>query len=270
MERFLRLFYNNGSFFTFCLLQIVCLFLIVNRNSPQSAIALETWSVRTGKFKSAASNINEYVNLHEQEDIDKREIAKLRSLLPYSRYNTVQEIETFLDSTSAQRYKYLATRIVNRTPYGPNNTFVIDRGSDLGVAPGQGVVDDNGLLGIVDRVTDRHARVVSILHGAARVSAGLENGYFGTLRWEGDDPRRALVTDIPDHVRVAENDTLYTTGFSNVFPTHQVIGTVEQAIVAPGTGNQSLVIKLSNSPLQARSAYVVQDLFKEELSELEN
>lgn len=268
MERLLRLFYNNGSFFTFGVLQVICLFLIVNRNSPQSDIALETWSIGTGKVRSAAGNVNEYLNLREQADIHQRENAKLRSLLPFNRYNTVAELETFLDSTSAQRYTYLATRIVNRTPYGPNNTFVIDRGADLGVAPGQGVVGDEGLLGIVDRVTAGHARVVSILHGAVRVSAGLKSGSYGTLNWPGKDPRKVVVDDLPEYVRVSPGDTVYTTGYSNVFPTDLAIGVVESADVQPGTGNQSLTVRLMNSPLSVRHAYVVQDLFKEELSEL--
>lgn len=268
MERLLQLFYNNGSFFTFGILQVLCVFMIVNRNSPQSDIALETWSVGTGKVKSAAGNANEFLNLREQAAIHQRENAKLRSLLPESRYNTVAEIENFLDSTSNQRYNYLATRIVNRNPYGPNNTFVIDRGSSLGVAPGQGVVGDEGLLGIVDQVTSGHARVVSILHGAVRISAGVKSGNYGTLNWPGKDPRRVLVSDLPEYVKVSPKDTVYTTGYSNVFPTNQVIGIVESTRVQPGTGNQTLIVKLVNAPLTTRHAYVVQDLFKEELSEL--
>lgn len=269
MERLLRLFYNNGSFFTFCFLQIVCFYLIINRNSPQSDIALETWSVRTGKFKSALSGVNQYVDLRERVEISNRENAKLKSLLPFNRYPTVAEIEEFLDSTSAQRFNYLATSIVNRNAYSPNNTFVIDRGSDFGVEPGQGVVNENGLLGIIDLVTERHARAVSILHGASRISAGLEDGTFGTLLWDGLDPRRMTVTNIPDYITVNIQDTVYTTGYSNVFPTNLVIGTVEKAEVQPGTGNQSLTILLSNDPLRARHAFVVQDLFKEELSKLQ-
>lgn len=269
MERLLRLFYNNGSFFTFCFLQIVCFYLIINRNSPQSDIALETWSVRTGKFKSALSGVNQYFDLREREEISKREIAKLKSLLPYNRYPTVPEIEKFLDSTSTQRFSYLATNIVNRTAYAPNNTFVIDRGSDFGVEPGQGVVDENGLLGIIDLVTERHARAVSILHGASRISAGLSDGAFGTLRWDGLDPRRMTLTNIPDYITVAEADTVYTTGYSNVFPTNQVIGLVESVKIQPGTGNQSLTIILNNDPLRTRHAFVVQDLFKEEFSKFQ-
>lgn len=268
MERLLQLFYHNGSFFTFCILQIFCLFLIINRNSPQSAIALETWSVNTGKIKSGYSTVNQYLDLREQDNISRREIAKLKSLLPFNRYNTIAEIEEVLDSTSAQRYTYLATRVVNRSPYGPNNTFVIDRGSDLGVAPGQGVVTEDGLLGIIDRVTAHHARAISILHGAMRISAGLKDGEFGTLRWPGKDPRLVEVTDIHDFIKVAEKDTVYTTGYSNVFPSKQAIGVVERTAIQPGTGTQSLTVRLLNKPLTVDHAYVVQDLFKEEFQAL--
>ena len=268
MERLLQLFYNNGSFFTFCLLQIVCLYLIVNRNSPQSEIALETWSLNWGKFRSGLTTVDEYLDLREEVDIQKREVAKLRSMLPFNRYNTVAELEAHLDSTSSQRYTYLATRIVNRTPYGPSNTFVVDRGTDLGVAPGQGVVGERGILGIIDRTTSTHARAISVLHAAARISAGLRSGHFGTLRWPGDDPRRVEVTDIPDFVEIAARDTVYTTGFSNVFPTGLPIGVVEQSNVLPGTGTQSLTVRLLNEPLTTRHAYVVRDLYKETLEEL--
>jgi len=269
MERLLRLFYNNGSFFTFCFLQIVCLYLIVNRNSPQSEIALETWSVRTGTLKSALTEVNQYVDLREREKISKQEIAKLKSLLPFNRYPTMAEIETYLDSTSAQRFSYLAASVVNRTPYGPNNTFIIDRGADFGVAPGQGVVDEDGLLGIIDQVTPRFARAISILHGAARISAGLRDGTYGTLQWDGLDPRRMTVVNVPDYITITPGDSIYTTGYSNVFPTRQVIGTVESTEVQTGTGSQSLTVVLNNDPLRARHAFVVQDLFKEELSQLQ-
>lgn len=270
MERLLQLFYNNGSFFTFCLLQGLCLFLIVNRNSPQSEIAVETWSLNWGKVKSSVTAVNEYLDMHEQNEVQTREIAKLKSLLPYNRYNTVPEIETYLDSTSTQRYKYLATRVVNRNPYNPNNTFVIDRGTDLGVSPGQGVVTENGIMGIIDLVTDKHARGISILHGAARVSAGIKSGHYGTLRWPGKDPRYVVVTDIPDFVKIMPNDTVFTTGFSNVFPTGQVIGTVANSAIEPGTGTQTLTVLLINSPLTNNHAYVVQDLFKEEFQVLKD
>lgn len=265
MEQLLRIFYNNGSFITFVGLQLLCMYLIINNNSPQSKIFAETMTVRGGSVNDAISEVNSYLDLEEQNQVLQREIARLKGLLPEAQYNTEVSRDSIEDQTYLQRYTFLAANIVNRSPYRPNNTCVIDRGTQLGVKQGQGVLDNQGLIGIVDFPTERHARVISILHQATRISAGLKNGHFGTLRWGGHDPLRMTVTDIPDYAEVSPGDTLYTTGYSNVFPTGQMIGTVESTEIQPGTGSQDLIILLANEPLNAANAYVVQDLFKEEL-----
>ncbi len=270
MEQLLRIFYNNGSFFTFVGLQLFCLYLIVNFNSPQSEIFQETLAVRGGSVKSAAEQINGFLDLREENQVLQRELAATRGRLPEAGYRSEVTIDSIEDKQYLQRFVYLAANIINRSAFKPNNTCVIDRGNSLGVVQGQGVVDDNGLIGIVDLATERHARVISILHQATRISAGLRNGTFGTLQWDGKDPRRMTLADIPEYLTVQEKDSVFTTGYSNIFPTGQLIGLVEQIEVQPGTGSKELTVLLSNDPLTSSHAYVVQDLFKEELESLNN
>ena len=268
MNNLLHLLFANGSFFTFVLLQIVSLYCLVSFNDAQRAIALETWSVRFGSVKSVAENARSYLDLEEQNEAQLQEIARLRELLPEATYDTDRQIDSFSDDRYLQRYNYLTAHIVNRSPYRPNNTLIIDRGSKLGVRAGQGVVGTRGLVGIVDRVTGNHARVLSILHQDIRVSAGLATGDFGTMRWGGHDSRYVTVTDLADYIEVEPGDTVFTTGYSNVFPTRMVIGFVESAEVQPGTGSQDVVVRLVNQPLVDADVFIVQDLFKEELGEL--
>jgi rod shape-determining protein MreC len=268
MEQILRIFYNNGSFFTFVGLQLLCLYLIVNFNSPQSAIAAETASIFTGRVESAASYTEGYLNLDEQNEIQRRTIADLLSRLPEAGYSTTVKNDSIEDNAYAQRYIHLTANVTNRSPYSPNNTLVIDRGTSQGVAAGQGVIGSEGLIGIVDLPTENFARVISILHRSARISAGLRNNAYGTLKWDGQDPRRMTMTDIADYLTIAKGDTVFTTGFSNVFPTGQVIGTVESSEVQPGTGSQNLIVELINDPLHTNNTFVIRDLFKEELAKL--
>ncbi|MTB49755.1 rod shape-determining protein MreC [Lewinella sp. W8] len=268
MERILRIFLANGSFFTFFGLQIVCFWLIINYNSTQSEIASETWSLYGGWFRSGKDVIDNYLDLDEENEILLRENAQLRAKLPESYYDTTVDQDSIEDEARLQRFTYLATRVVNRTPYNPNNTFVLDRGEQLGVIPGQGVVGESGLLGIIDVTTSRYARAISILHLDTRISAGLKNKAFGTLRWDGQDARYMSLSDIPEYITVNPQDTVYTTGYSNVFPTGIAIGTISEIEVQPGTGNQLLRVRLINDPLRQDLAYVVQDLFKEELENL--
>lgn len=265
----LRIFYANGSFFTFLVLEVVCLYLVVNFNEPQRAIAAETWSVRSGSVRDVWSGVQDYLDLPEENRGYQREIARLRSLLPQRGYAVAADRDSVVDPTYRQRYTYLPAVVVNRSPYGPNNTVVIDRGEALGVEPGQGVVGRRGLVGVVDRTTENHARLISVLHQAARVSAGLRNNAFGTLAWDGRDPRFMTLSDVADYVTVVAGDTVFTTGFSNVYPTGLPIGTVASTAVQPGTGTQDIRVRLLGEPLEARDAYVVQDVFKEELSVLQ-
>jgi rod shape-determining protein MreC len=268
MERILRIFLANGSFFTFFGLQIICFWLIINYNSVQSEIASETWSLYGGWFRSGKDIIDNYLDLDEENDILLRENAQLKARLPEAFYNTRVDQDSIEDEALLQRFTYLASRVINRTPYNPNNTFVLDRGEQLGVSTGQGVIGDAGLLGIIDVTTSRYARAISILHLDTRISGGLKNNAFGTLRWDGKDARFMNLSDIPEYISVNLQDTVFTTGYSNVFPTGIPIGTISEIEVQPGTGNQLLRVRLINNPLRQDLAYIVQDLFKEELEDL--
>lgn len=268
MGRLLRILLNSGGFFTFLLLQLFCLYLIVHHNDAQRSIWLETRSVYGSYFTEQLNERLAFLDVARENEILRRENAALLARIPGSAYDMSVDTVRISDSLLQQRFTYLAARVVNKSPYGPYNTLILDRGSNLQVERGQGVVTDGGLLGIISEVTPRHARVVSILHLDTRISAGLDNKAFGTLRWDGRDPRRVTITDVPDYVPVAPSDTVYTTGYSNVYPTGLPIGTVESSKALPGTGSQDLVVILLNDPLTAGNGYIVRDLFKEELEQL--
>ena len=268
MGRLLRILLNSSGFFTFAVLQLISLYLIVHHNDSQRQIWAETKSVYGSYLTKKVSDRLAFLDVARENEILRRENAALLGRIPGSGYHTYVDTATVNDSLMQQRFTYLASRVVSKSAYGPYNTLVIDRGSNLGVERGQGVVADGGLLGVVSEVTPRHARVISILHLDTRVSAGLDNNAFGTLKWDGHDPRRITITDMPDYVPVAPNDTIYTTGYSNVYPTGLPIGTVESSEPLPGTGSQNLTVVLLNDPLLAATGYVVRDLFKEELERL--
>jgi rod shape-determining protein MreC len=269
MNRLLQLLTRSGALFLFAALEIVCFYLIINFNSAQQEIAMETWSLYSTRFTERSANIRSYINLRQEIQQVQAENARLRGLLPNANYTERVVIDSIRQDSLRQRFTFITAEIVNKSPLGANITYVIDRGRIHGVEKHQGVISDRGVVGIVINVSERHARVMSLLHRDFRLSAGLhDKPYFGTLRWEGGDARFATLFAIPEYANPAIGDTVETTGYSNKFPTGVPVGTI--ADIQPQVGSNTLLIqvRLLGDFYNLRRAYVVRDLLKEDLEQL--
>ncbi len=247
-------------------LELFCFYLIINFNSEQQKIWLETVTVYTGGVNERVDGVNSYIGLRATVDSLQQRLADIKSATEGVYVAKAAEVDSVRDDSLRQRFVYLTAEVVNKSPYGPNNTTIINRGKMDGIEVGQGVVADRGLLGIVTAVSGEHARVMSLLHRDTRLSAGLKNSYFGTLRWDGDDPRKMTLYDLKSYVPVNVNDTIYTTGYSSIFPTGLPIGKVSEAEKLAGTGNWRIGVELLEDPLRMRYVFVIKDLFKEDIS----
>lgn len=268
MKRLTDLLFQGGSIITLIVLEFICFYLIINFNSSQREIWLETVSVYTGSVNENVSSIGGYMNLKAKVDSLNERIAHYKQATEGMYIATSAQVDSIRDDSLRQRYLYRTAEVVNRSPYSPYNTCIINRGRQDSIKIGQGVVGDIGLLGIVTAVSDEHARVMTMLHRDVRLTAGLKNNYFGTLRWEGKDPRFLRLDDLKDYVPLSKGDTVYTTGYSSVFPSGLPIGTISTAEKLPGTGNWQLIVELLRDPLQMRNVFAIQDLYKEDIAKL--
>ncbi|RMF00927.1 MAG: rod shape-determining protein MreC, partial [Bacteroidetes bacterium] len=127
------------------------------------------------------------------------------------------------------------------------------------------------VVGIVTKVSARHARVMSLCHADFRLSAQLRGKhYFGSLRWLTGDTRTAKLSAIPKYAPVAIGDTVETTGYSNIFPTGIPIGVVQEVEPAAGETTYDITVGLFVDFFELEHAYVVRDLMKEDLEQLDN
>ena len=82
-----------------------------------------------------------------------------------------------------------------------------------------GVVDRNGVVGIVSNVGPNSARVISLLNPHFRLCANSRRtDYFGSLVWDSVNPDVAMLEELPRHTVFAPGDTIVTSGYSAVFP----------------------------------------------------
>ena len=91
-----------------------------------------------------------------------------------------------------------------------------------------GVVDGNGIVGIVYETSPSYSLVISALNSKSNISCKIVGSeYFGYLKWEYGDSQYAYLRDLPRHAEFNLGDTVVTSGFSTVFPEDVMVGTVD-------------------------------------------
>ena len=270
MSSFLQVFTRQGAFVLFVVLEIICFYLIITYNESQGEIASSSWSLYSGKFKNHTDAAWRYTSLRSINAQLREENAELLSRLPNAYYTETLDTASVQDDSLRQRYSYIGARIINKSPLTGNITYVLDRGHIHGVEPHQGVISSKGVVGIVSKVAQRHCRVMSLMHSNVQISAGLKgSAFFGSLYWTGGDTREAILSSIPEYATVAPGDTVETTGYSNIFPTGVAIGVIKDVERQNGDNTLNCQVDLFLDFFTVESGYIVQDLLKEDLDQLD-
>ena len=96
--------------------------------------------------------------------------------------------------------------MVNNSVIKRNNYITINRGRLHGILPEMGVISESGIVGIVMSVSDRYSTVLSLLNNNCKISAKIQkNDAFGSLVWDGVDPKYATLLDVNKHVPIQTN-----------------------------------------------------------------
>ncbi len=184
-----------------------------------------------GGVKNAFNGIFKYKSLQEENESLKEENAKLKESvsnlsLQQSEYNELQKLskafdfEPFTDSGEAVAANIIATD--NSMVY---KTFTVDAGTNKGIEKGDVVVDGNGIVGEVTKVSKNTATVTSILDVNKNISFMVQNktSVLGVLSGEGKTKLNGYLVD--EASNIAEGDTLVTSGMGH-YPKGIVIGKV--------------------------------------------
>ncbi len=270
MARFFLSMLRSGSVPLFLLLEVVCLSLIVRFNSEQHAIAKYSLGRVQGKLNKWRTELSLQLSL--QNRLDSMAAVQARLLESYLSANDSRLLLS-VDSLSWQRdsFRLVSALIINNSISHRNNYMTLDKGRLDGLREGMGVLVPEGPVGIVIKVSEHYALVMSLLHQQARLSAKLQNqGYFGSLVWKDlRNPRKMYLEDIPRHARVALGDTVETSGYSDIFPAGMPLGRVDTFWVSPASDFYEIEVSLWPDIAALRYVYVVEKLGTQEKQSLE-
>ena len=259
----------NAAIFIF--LEIAALNMLGNNGSIQG-----TWISRgvqnfMGAVWGGAQSISDYFSLRKKNDVLAQENFELRLQIEQMKAAMPDFIPENIGKTgsTAGNYRYIhgeITKISNNTQH---NYMIIGKGAEDGVVQGAGVITGKGAVGIVDAVSEHYSYARSFKNHEMSISARLgRSGAVGPLSWDGRSSSGAILTEIPHHVEFQPGDTVYTSGYSSIFPADIPLGTAGDATIVNGA-TYEIKIRLFEDFGALRHVTIVENLGSEEMKALE-
>ena len=150
-----------------------------------------------------------------------------------------------------------------------HNYITIEKGRRDGIKPEMGVVDQNGVVGVVNVVGEHASRIISLLNPKMRLSCKIKGSeYFGSLVWDGKNPEEAVLEEMPRHEKFKKGDTIVTSGYSALFPPGIPVGTIVSHAKEHDDNFYALRIKLFTDFNRLSTVRVITNDMNEELKEI--
>ncbi|MDR0829708.1 MAG: rod shape-determining protein MreC [Prevotellaceae bacterium] len=228
MNSFFKFFQRFSTFLIFLLLETVAFVVIVNHSVFQKSFFAKTMINVSSAFYAEVNNAAAYFALKGKND----DLAQKNAILE-EKINTLENFierknyETLLAQDS--EFEVLPAKIVSKSVDKINNYLIINKGQKDGIIKNMGVVNADGVVGVVETVSENYSVVLSMLSSDLNVSGKFKkNNYLCSVFWNGFSANRGSASNIPEHCQAAVGDTIVTSGFSSIFPPNIMIGVVKK------------------------------------------
>lgn len=252
MRNLWQLIVKYSNLLLFLLLEVVALFFVFSQNGLPHSAWRSSANYVVGSFYQTVDNVFDYFFLRRENDRLVAENVELQNYITRLENQLEGMRETQLpDTVPAYVYAekdlhYIPAKVINFSTSSQRNYLTLNKGARDGVEENMGVVDQDGVVGIVRAVSDRFSVVIPVINNAFSVSCRfLSNDKLGPLHWDGVDYRYAQLEDIARHVEVHEGDTLVTSGLSDAFPEGVRVGIVEKAELGESDAYYHIKVRLA-------------------------
>ncbi len=266
MQQIINFVIRHKNFLLFLFLLMLSLAFTIQSHSYHQSRFFNSANWITGNIYEAKQNITAYFDLSEENEKLIDENQRLRKLL----FNKSNSDTISLDSTQLL-YTITTARVIKNSYSESRNYITINRGRNDSIKPDMGVITSKGILGIVENTSPHYATVQSILNENSNINAKIKNtDHFGSLVWDTKDYAVVQLVDIPRMVPLNIGDTIVTGAMSSIFPENIPIGTIQKFDLDTAKSFYQIDIKLFNDMTNIRNVYIVNNMDRKEIRELES
>ena len=228
----------TGKVFTaavFLLLEIAALSMLRSGPTIQRTWLSGISHSFMGTVWGATEAVRQYFSLRKQNEQLAEENFALRTALLRYRETDLPESH----GETVRGFAYTPAEVIKVSRNRQHNYLIINKGSEDGITTSSGIITGSGVVGIVDAVDRHHSFALSLMNPSISISARLgTEGAVGPLVWDGLSKRGAILKEIPLQFSYEPGDTIYTSGYSSIFPPDIPLGTAGEAKLINGATNE--------------------------------
>ncbi|WP_289158005.1 rod shape-determining protein MreC [uncultured Muribaculum sp.] len=274
MRDLLDFLFKYSKWLLFVIYVVASCVLLFRNNPYQHHIFLTSANTVSATVYGTAENVTSYFHLRDINDDLQAQNARLEAELlelqkKLGRYELEASFDSIMNDTIKLQYDFILADVISNSITRGHNYITIEKGRRDGIKPEMGVVDQNGVVGVVNVVGEHASRIISLLNPKMRLSCKIKGSeYFGSLVWDGKNPEEAVLEEMPRHEKFKKGDTIVTSGYSALFPPGIPVGTIVSHAKEHDDNFYALRIKLFTDFNRLSTVRVITNDMNEELKEI--
>lgn len=226
----------------FILLETAAIVMLNHNNSMQRLWTMRLSHGFMAKTWGFTQKVRGYFSLAGQNEELALENHRLREIIREYE-DAAKATDISLQSVARDDgFVYTPAQIIKSGTNSQHNYLILDKGSEDGIVQNSGIISSKGVIGIVDAVSRHYSYAISFLNTEVNISSRLGGtGAVGPLAWDGKNTDGAILKEIPLQYRYSPGDTVYTSGYSVIFPPDIPLGTAGDASIINGATNEITV-----------------------------
>ena len=268
MQQIFNYILKNSTKILFLLLLIISFALTIQAHSFHRSKIISSANFLTGGVYEQVSSVSEYFHLKDQNEQLARENARLKTLFFNLKDSTAV---ASLDSIPGiDKTNIILGKVIHNSFNVFENYLTLNVGEKDDVKADMGVINDAGVVGIIDRTSKNYSTVISILNTKSQINAKIKkSNHFGTLVWNGKSTGFVQLIDVPRLAAIKKGDTVVTGVQSGIFPSDVNIGIIDKIYIDNQTNYYTLNVKLFNDMTNLGHVYIIKSKHRDEIINLE-
>jgi len=225
---FQKLWEDFKEYFILVILLVISLVLISFNQNPG---VRKVRAVAFGTFAAISSIVSDLINTaglkNENEELrmtNAELMLQVNRLREYGILN--EELKRLLEIKDTANFPLAPASIVSKALNRSQSVVIINAGSEQGIRPGMPVINDKGIIGIINSVSGDYSIVRTLKNMDLKLTVKDERSRVdGVMKWNGTD---LVIVNVPKTYDIEPGDRIVVSELSSIMSLPLPVGVVKE------------------------------------------